>query len=240
MAAEQIGRHAPAGVARLHGFTGSRASVDAGRRGASAAAGFAVEVPLLPGHGTSPDDLDRTAYAEWLSCVEERYASLDQRCGSVGLFGLSMGGALPRSSPAHHRAISGVALVNPFAQPVDPAFVAILDAAVAGGSTSIPSIGSDIARPEHPLTGGYDETPVRPLLSLVDGVGDARRALGSVTAPVLLFSSKVDHVVPTSTGAYLEAHLGGPVERIVLEKSFHVATLDYDGDEIVRRTVEFM
>jgi esterase/lipase len=32
----------------------------------------------------------------------------------------------------------------------------------------------------------------------------------------------------------------GPVERVVLERSFHVATLDYDKDEIEARTVKFV
>ena len=32
----------------------------------------------------------------------------------------------------------------------------------------------------------------------------------------------------------------GPVEQVVLERSYHVATLDYDKDEIEARTVEFL
>ncbi len=32
----------------------------------------------------------------------------------------------------------------------------------------------------------------------------------------------------------------GPVDQVVLERSYHVATLDYDKDEIETRTVEFL
>jgi hypothetical protein len=32
----------------------------------------------------------------------------------------------------------------------------------------------------------------------------------------------------------------GPVEQVVLERSYHVATLDYDKDEIETRTVAFL
>ncbi|MGH9037242.1 MAG: hypothetical protein ACRD0O_15895, partial [Acidimicrobiia bacterium] len=35
------------------------------------------------------------------------------------------------------------------------------------------------------------------------------------------------------------ARVSGPVERVMLERSFHVATLDYDRDLIVERVVEF-
>ena len=38
----------------------------------------------------------------------------------------------------------------------------------------------------------------------------------------------------------LVARAKGPVEQVVLERSFHVATLDYDKDEIEARTVEFV
>ena len=37
----------------------------------------------------------------------------------------------------------------------------------------------------------------------------------------------------------LADEIGGPVERIWLEKSFHVATLDYDQAEVESATVAF-
>ena len=54
----------PHGVLVLHGFTGNPQSMR-GLAEAFAAAGFAVEIPLLPGHGTSVDDLDDTGWADW-------------------------------------------------------------------------------------------------------------------------------------------------------------------------------
>ena len=38
----------------------------------------------------------------------------------------------------------------------------------------------------------------------------------------------------------LVARAKGPVEQVMLERSFHVATLDWDKDEIEARTVEFV
>ena len=46
--------------------------------------------------------------------------------------------------------------------------------------------------------------------------------------------------MPPSAGEYLATHLGGPVEGVALERSYHVATLDFDAAEIERRTVEFL
>jgi carboxylesterase len=203
-------------------------------------AGFVVDAPCLPGHGTSPRDLEWTSYADWVDAAETAYVSLAARCPTVGVVGLSMGGALAVQLAVAHGEIAGIALINPLLEPVDPSFITLLTEALVAGSTVIPSIGSDIALGDHPPTGGYDVTPVRALHSLVCGIEELAPRLGSITVPVLLFSSRIDHVVPTSTGAYLESSLTCPFERVMLERSFHVATLDYDRDVIVRRTVEFM
>jgi carboxylesterase len=204
------------------------------------AAGFEVDVPLLPGHGTTPDDLDGTTFCDWLAAAEESYDCLAGSCRRVGVVGLSMGGALACALAENHRDIAGVILVNPLIEPVAPSFVTLLTDALDAGTATIPSIGSDIARPGHPPTGGYDSTPVRPLLSLVRGIDTVAAHLVEIASPVLLFSSRNDHVVPVSTGEFLEATLRGPLERVMLERSFHVATLDYDAEAIVRRSVDFM
>jgi carboxylesterase len=229
----------PVGALLLHGFTGTPRSMGP-VADALVRAGIRVEVPLLPGHGTEPDDLERASFADWVEAAEVAYETLAASCLNVSVMGLSMGGALAATLALNHPEIGGAILVNPFLEPVDRAFDELLTAALRAGSTVLPSIGSDIANPDHPPTGGYDVTPIRALLSLVRGVGALAPRLGSLTCPVLLFTSCVDHVVPTTTGAYLEAVLSCPLERVMLERSHHVATLDYDCALIVRRTTEFL
>jgi carboxylesterase len=85
----------------------------------------------------------------------------------------------------------------------------------------------------------YDGLPVAALLSLVEAQAELAPNLGEVRCPTLLFTSRQDHVVPPSNSDYLAEHVGGPVERVFLERSFHVATIDYDRDEIAARSVEF-
>ena len=55
----------------------------------------------------------------------------------------------------------------------------------------------------------------------------------------LIITSRNDHVVPPSNSDYLAERVSGPVERVFLERSFHVATIDYDRDDIAARSVEF-
>jgi carboxylesterase len=46
--------------------------------------------------------------------------------------------------------------------------------------------------------------------------------------------------VPPSNSDHLAASVGGPVERVTLERSYHVATLDHDKDLIRERFLEFV
>jgi carboxylesterase len=207
---------------------------------AIAQAGFAVELPLLPGHGTTPHDLADRTYRDFASATERAYDDLALRTTAVVAIGRSMGGALALDLATRHPELAGVVLINPLAEPAAPSFVALLRAALAGGSSSFPSIGSDVARPGEYESGGYDETPIAPLLSVMEAIDDLGGRLDQITAPVLLFSSRTDHVVPPSTGAFLQATLKAPVERVMLERSHHVATLDYDADVIAEKTIDFL
>ena len=52
-------------------------------------------------------------------------------------------------------------------------------------------------------------------------------------------NSPQDHVVDPVQGDFLAASYGGPVQRILLERSYHVATQDYDKELIFESTVAF-
>jgi carboxylesterase len=57
--------------------------------------------------------------------------------------------------------------------------------------------------------------------------------------PLLLMNSPQDHVVDPAQAEFLASTYGGPVERVTLERSYHVATQDYDRDLISERAVAF-
>ena len=106
------------------------------------------------------------------------------------------------------------------------------------GAISVPAIGSDIAM--QAIESAYDASPLEPMLSMFEGVDEVAARLGELHCPVLLLSSRIDHVVPPESGDVLAARAGGPVERVFLERSFHVATLDHDAPEIEERAVAFV
>lgn len=226
----------PHGALVLHGFTGDPGSMR-GIAAALAEAGFAVELPLLPGHGTVLADMMPTTWDDWSNAAEAAYDELAASVDAMVVVGLSMGATLAAWLAARGAGVAGLVCVNPIVEPAEP-LRELVRATIAGGQEVVAGIGSDIAQPGTTET-GYDAMPLRPLLSLLDAVVTLQPDLAGITCPLLLFTSATDHVVPPSNSDHLAASVGGRVERVRLERSFHVATLDYDRDEIEARTVAF-
>jgi len=227
----------PNGALVLHGFTGNPQSMR-GLAEALAAAGFTVELPRLPGHGTTIDDMLTTSWADWSAAAEAAYADLAARCDRVVVTGLSMGGTLTVWLATRHREIAGIAVVNPLVLPVDASIEELARDLLQKGEATMPGIGSDIADPDQTEM-AYDQTPLAPLLSLSHAVAEMSIELANIEMPVMVLSAPQDHVVPPPNSDALAVAVRGPVERVTLERSFHVATLDYDRDLIEASVVDF-
>jgi carboxylesterase len=227
----------PHGALVLHGFTGNPSSMR-GVAEALAAAGFAVELPLLPGHGTSVEDMMTTDFADWSATVEAAYLALAGRTDSMVVVGLSMGGTLGAWVTARNPATAGLVAINGMFEPPAPSFLELLRTSLGQGVDRLPAIGSDIALPGV-SEGAYDAAPIPQLISLMEATTELHGRLGQIRCPVLILTSTQDHVVPPSSSDVLAGGVAGPVERVMLERSYHVATLDFDRDVVEKRTVEF-
>ena len=206
---------------------------------AFAAAGFTVELPRLPGHGTTVEDMKTTGWADWTAEVEAAYQRLAARTDKVVVSGLSMGGSLTLWTALQHPEVAGIVCINPATKPQPAELMEMLHGMVDEGTDTMPGIGADIADPDA-TESAYEQTPLRPLISLVeDGLASLSERYSEITCPLLLLTSPQDHVVEPSNGDFLAETFGGPVERISLERSYHVATLDFDKDVIFEAAVAF-
>jgi carboxylesterase len=228
----------PVGVVLSHGFTGMPASMLPWAQ-QLAAAGYSVRLPLLPGHGSTWQETNRSRWNDWYRTIEDAHAELAARCDIVFACGLSMGGTLvTRLAEQHPDAVAGLILVNPSygTERFDARFARYIGWAVR----SRPGIGSDIKKPDtvEPALG---RTPVRAFASLQQLWKVTRADLGRITAPILLFRSREDHVVEPLSARLLQAGATATtVHEILLEDSYHVATLDNDAPAIFDGSVEFI
>jgi carboxylesterase len=225
------------GVLVLHGFTGNPSSMrPLGEL--AAAAGYSVELPRLAGHGTTVQDMISTTWADWSKDAEEAYDTLSARCDRVAVVGLSMGGGLGAHIAEVRPSVAGCVLINPLVKP-PPEVLEGLRQLLEAGVETLESIGSDIKK-EGALEASYDATPVAPVLSLFSGIQTVHENLHVISAPILLISSREDHVVTSDNGDDLVAMVSGPIERIWLENSYHVATIDNDQELVESLTLDFL
>ncbi|WP_328912934.1 MULTISPECIES: alpha/beta hydrolase [unclassified Streptomyces] len=226
------------GVLLCHGFTGTPQSMRPW--GAYLAErGLTVSVPLLPGHGTRWQEMQMTGWQDWYAEVDRELRSLTGRCARVFVCGMSMGGALAlRLAEKHGTAISGIVLVNPSVKADSLQLKAV--PVIRHLVPSVAGIASDIAR-EGGSEVGYARTPLHAVHSLSRFWRIVRAGLPQVTQPLLLLHSRVDHVVhPSNSAVVLGKVSSTDVTERVLERSYHVATLDHDADRIFSESYDFI
>jgi len=226
------------GVLVLHGFTGNPASM---RPLAERCAreGYRVALPRLPGHGTSVADMMTTDWSDWSRAALDAYDELASRCEKVAVVGLSMGGGLSAYVAEQRDGVAGCVLINPLVQSPGPEMEAGVRDLLDAGLEVLDSIGSDIKK-EGAVEASYDATPLACVASLFAAMHDVAGNLASISAPCLVISSREDHVVTPDNGDALVASVSGPVERIWLEDSYHVATMDNDAELVETSTLEFL
>jgi carboxylesterase len=239
-AADGTGPRSRIGVLVSHGFTGSPVSM---RPWADqlAAAGYTVRLPLLPGHCTSWQDLNRTRWTDWYGEIRRAYAELDERCDVIFGCGLSLGGALMlrlAEDLGPYDKLAGLAVVNPAIGTLrkDAALARYLAWLVP----SRPGLGNDIKKPgvdEY----CYNRTPLKALVSMMQMWRLIVADLDQIMVPVLMFRSQTDHVVDRLSGELLLSRATATtVTEVPLLNSYHVATLDNDAELIFSRTAEFI
>ena len=224
----------------LHGITGSPHTMqpvsDAVR-----AAGFDVSTPCLPGHGTKVEDMLDTTWADWSAHVETAYSELAARHDRVVVCGLSMGGTLAAWLGTRHPEIDGIVFINPAVLPTDPMLQDMVREMIAIGEVYAPSTcgGSDIADPDA-VENAYAETPLKPVLSLFEAIDALQADLPNISCPVVIMTSPQDHVVDPAASDRLASAVSGPVARVSLDRSYHVATHDYDRQLVIDTTLDFV
>ena len=224
------------GALLLHGFTGNPSSMRPWAE-ALAAAGLTVRLPLLPGHGTSWQDLQRTRWTDWYAEAERSLAELTARCDHVFVMSLSMGGALSLRLAEQHT-ISGQVLVNPAITSDDKRlrFLPLLSKVVA----SVPPVGDDIKAPGVSES-AYPRVPTKAAASMAQLWKVLVPELPTITAPTLVYRSVDDHVVPkVSVDTLVAGVTHADVEVVELLDSFHVATLDNDAAKIFTGSLAFV
>ncbi|MCM3595122.1 alpha/beta fold hydrolase [Metabacillus idriensis] len=221
------------GILVSHGFTGSTQSMRPLGE-AYAKAGYTVCGPRLKGHGTHYEEMEGTTYEDWTASVEEGYQWLAERCSTIFVTGLSMGGTLTLYLAQHHPEIKAIIPIN-----------AAIDIPTMAGAQQIQArfldaIGSDIKNPAVTEL-AYEKTPVQSLKEINKLMAIVKNKLDEITCPALIFVSSVDNVVPPDNSRVIYEEISSKDKNLItLKNSYHVATLDHDQQLIIDKTLEFI
>lgn len=222
-------------VLLLHGLTGTPLEVRSLGE-ALAEDGYTVHIPLLPGRGTCPGDMDGLCWEDWMQAALRAYDTLAARHRRVVVGGLSAGGTMAldlalRREPAALLLYAAVVAIAHRGAYLAPLVWRVI--------RRWPAPPSDMFEPNEELR-CYDPAPVRAMSELIYGIGRVRGQLGRIAAPALVAHAAQDRFVPLSSAEEIAARLGGPVEKLIVDGSGHALTCDAKRCEVADVSRDFL
>lgn len=229
----------------VHGFTGSpyEMSPFAERL---ASRGVYVDVPLLPGHGTSVEDMSRTSFPDWVAGAEAAYLGLAARHRRTFVLGFSMGGLIALMLASRHH-VDGLVVVSAPLRIRDPRapFLPLI-ALVRKYEPPAPPASPAEMGVEERRTVSYSQKPVACIQSLIRLMQAVKAETPHVEAPLLAAYGAHDRTAPPEDGQWIIDHAGrgagtdacrdaasGALRRlVVLENSDHFGMLGPDRDTL--------
>lgn len=230
----------PVGVLLIHGFTGSppemRLIGDYLHE-----RGLTVYAPLLPGHGTTVEEMNRCRWTDWAQHVERALADLRAQCQHVFVGGLSMGSLLTLYLAARHPDLPGAVLYSP-ATIVADRLIYLTPLLKYFIPKRPKSPEKDLADPQADLRlWSYEENPVRAAHELLKLIYHVRRRLPRVTCPLLIFYGTRDKAIHPRSAYYTYERAGSTdKELVVLHNSGHCLTVDAEWEGVAEKTHAFI
>jgi carboxylesterase len=222
----------PVGILLFHGLTATTAEV----RPLAAylyRQGFTVAAPLLPGHGTTPQELNRQTWQSWVTAGEGVCQSLLKKCQKVIVGGESMGGLLALLLARSHPELKGILLYAPAlhipgverARLIAPFRPFILKKA---GYSTLP-------------WQGYFVNPTYAVVQLEKLQNEVRRQLPEIKQPVFIAQGCQDLTIDLQSAKLVYDGIGsGEKDLHYFQESGHIILLDKEFDTVAELTLNFI
>jgi carboxylesterase len=224
------------GVLLLHGLTATVAEVRPLAQMLHAS-GYTVAGPLLPGHGTQPDDLNDVSWHDWVNMAVASYHHLATVCQHVFVGGESTGAVIALYLATRYPDIAGILAYAPAIKLAMSATDKVRLYAALPFLSSVPKPNPD----SHPLWQGYAVNPLRGVVELLRLGAVVQARLGQIEQPILVVQGRNDTTIAPDNGEIILAGVQSAVkEHYWLEHSGHVVILDDEREEIAALTQRFM
>lgn len=195
----------------VHGFTGSPYHMRPFAERLSAQ-GVYVDAPLLPGHGTSVEDMTRTSFPDWVAGAEAAYLGLAARHRRSFVLGFSMGGLIALMLAARHHVDGAVVVSAPIRirdprAPLLPLMAMVRKYEPPAPPAPAPA-GPVKTSLEERRIGSYSQKPLVCIQSLARLMQAVKAEVPQVQAPLLAVYGGNDHTAPPEDGQWIVDYAG--------------------------------
>ena len=220
------------GILLIHGFTATTAEVRPMAHKLHQA-GFTTAGPLLPGHGTHPDDLNRTKWPMWVEKAKQSYKTLSRQCHRVYVAGESMGGVLALELARQHPEIAGLFLFAPATKVNLLWLTRILWPFLKYQKKS--------AKKDSLPWKGYNVYPVRAAAEMHKLQQHVQRHLPDITTPVVVVTGEYDQTIAPDSADIILKNIGTPIKHhLHMTESGHCIVLDCELDQLIEHLLDFI
>jgi carboxylesterase len=247
------------GVLLIHGLGGTPVELRFIAQ-ALARAGHTVNCCQLAGHCGMPEELRRSTWREWYASVEAGHDRLKESCDVVIAGGLSMGGILAlHLARQRSEAVHGLLLFAPTLKldgwsmpwyskllqyvrpwPVKWEFDLAEREPFGLKDERVRALVVSSMQSGDASLAGVFSTPMRSFANFNSLVAVVKAELGDVRQPAFIVHPRNDDMASLKNAQYLQANLGGLVDTLVLDDSFHMVTLDQQRHLVAERTERFI
>ncbi len=220
-------------------------------------AGHTVHCPQLSGHCGSEADLLETTWRDWAASVNAELDVMKQRCHTVIVGGLSMGAVMAMHVAAERKDdVQGLALYAPtlwydgWSIPWYSFLLKLLiDTPVGRRFRFVEREPYGLKDPRiramivHGMSRGDSAeagllgTPSGALREMWRLIGQVRKVMGTIRQPALIVHARDDDIAGLSNAIHIQRHLGGLVDTVVLDDSYHLVTIDQQRDIVIERSL---
>lgn len=206
-------------------------------------AGYSVSAPLLPGHGRSPRAFAIATDADYYEATRDALTQLRASNTSVGLVGLSMGGALAARLAVEVPEVRVLVLLAPYLTP-PPGVRLVRDTAMLWGLAAPYLRGRGEASVHdssaQAMSRAYGSFSAGALEALIATAREGLRALPYVTQPTLVINSEQDNRIPRTLALSALEKVRAPMEQHWVNGCGHVITVDYCKDTVADLVLAFL
>ena len=224
------------GILLIHGFTATTAEV---RPLAEVLHnnGYTVAGPLLPGHNTKPEHLNKVHWSDWVSAVDNMYQAMLNRCSKVFVGGESTGGLLALHLASNHPEVLGVLTFAPALRlTLKPSMYLLL--------TVLAPFVSHINKQNKHVDDNWQGYPVYPLKGtkqLIDFQREVETRLEYVSQPVLIVQGRQDPTVHPEVPEIICNSVSSSIKELHwMEQSAHCVILDQEFEEVANISLAFI